>query len=514
MNSKRLGICTNCNQNEGKYRCPRCSAVTCSLNCCNEHKSNNNCTGIKDKIDFVPYHAMNGDVLRKDMRFLMNLSSKIQVSSRDPLLHQRQDRNTNDRFRSLCSASKFKKIRLFLQPIGMAKHQNNQTYITKSQTNNKNILKTIHWTISIQFNTHQLLLHNINENNTLLSVLKNLKNDKFQQLKSNTIVSKIMNQNKIFDSQNNNHNMEIEHKDNILHKYYKYFDNTNLIRVPMLPKKKKHKHKKHALKHENATHNKNVSVSETIARSVIEDSVLPLFWNALSFNNPVIDDKDKLNVILKIPNHFMYIRINPMQSILEILKHKIISEHPEFIVLLPGEIDSGEYVIMDYMEHHQFDNCIKHNTNIQKQREKLKIEMDRKLNEKKLFGGKRNRYQKYKYNGKNHNKRMGGYKGKRFDERSNKNCNNSNGGDNGLSVRDLFNGNIMNDNKRCYGDMDGRSGNRGNYGTDEPVMKKMKYNENNKGKTFINPFTLNNNMNSNKQQQKQNSNQKNWYLYL
>eukprot|EP01083_Nonionella_stella_P137870 419489_1 len=95
---------------------------------------------------------------------------------------------------------------------------------------------------------------------------------------------------------------------------------------------------------------------------------------------------------------------------------------------------------------------------------------------------------------------MGGYKGKRFDGRSNKNCNNSNGGDNGLSVRDLFNGNIMNDNKRCYGDMNGRGGNRGN----EPVMKKMKYNENNKGKTFINPFTLNNNMNSNKQQQKQN----------
>lgn len=474
MSSKKLGVCHNCNKNEGKYRCPRCNAVSCSLKCCNQHKIRKDCNGTRDKIEFVALNKMNDISLQKDMKFLMDLSSKIDLSKREPLLHQHQDRDTNDRFRSLCSAAKSKKIRLFLQPIGMAKHQNNQTFITKSQPQ-KDIIKTIHWTMSIQFGKDQLLLHDIEENQTLISVLRNLKKQKFEKLESNTIINKFI--------KNDNDKMEIGHKDNILDKYNKYFNDMNYIR---LPKRKKSR--------------KNRNNSFEIARSVINDILYPNLWKSLSMDNVQIDDKDKLNIILKIPNHFMYLRINPNLSILSILKQKIINEYPEFIVLLPSEMKKGDYVIMDNMEQHQFGNTIKHNTKIQTQRQRLKVEMERKLNDKKLFNRHRNNNRRY-YNKHNNNNRNNHNKfGSSSNYRQfNKFHNKHQQIDNGLQARDLFNGNIINNgNKRNFNTMNGNN-NYNNYnGYKEPSNKKQRYHQTN---------------NLQQKTHKQN-NQNNWYLYL
>ena len=487
MTCKKLGICNNCNENDGKYRCPRCNAVSCSLKCCNEHKIRKDCNGSRDKIEFLRLGQMNDISLQRDMKFLMDLSSKIDLSKREPLLHQHQDRDTNDRFKSLCSAAKYKKIRLFLQPIGMAKHQNNQTFVTKSKSETKEdeIIKTIHWTMSIQFGKDQLLLHEIEENRTLISVLRNLKKEKFQKLESNTIINKIRKENSINNMENNdNDKMEIEHKDNILDEYDKYFNDTNYIR---LPKKKQSR--------------KNRNNSLEIARSVINDILYPNIWKSLSIDDKVktvqIDDKDKLNIILKIPNHFMHLRINPNLSILSILKQRIINEYPEFIVLLPSEMEKGDYVIMDNMQHTQFGNTIKHNTKIQTQRERLKVKMERELNDKKLFNRHRNNK---RYSHKNHH----------FKHNHNRHNNHNNynkynkwqRNDNGLKARDLFNGNIINGNKRNFHAMNGN--NNHNHNGYNGSTKRQRYNHNYHKTNNSQQLT----------QQKQGQNKPNWYLYM
>mmetsp|Transcript_1575 Transcript_1575/g.5675 ORF Transcript_1575/g.5675 Transcript_1575/m.5675 type:complete len:99 (+) Transcript_1575:173-469(+) len=37
--------CCVCASNPRKYCCPRCGALTCSLECCSEHKKQQSCTG-------------------------------------------------------------------------------------------------------------------------------------------------------------------------------------------------------------------------------------------------------------------------------------------------------------------------------------------------------------------------------------------------------------------------------------------------------------------------------------
>ena len=408
MHTKTFGICENCLVNQGKYRCPRCNAVSCSLKCCNEHKSKAICNGIKDKIDFLPLTKMNGNSLRRDMRFLSNLSSKIHVSSREPLFNQQQDRQTNNRFHSLCSTAKSKQIRLFLQPQMMAKHRDNQTFVTKNDQK-----RTIHWTLSVQFGSNQYLLHGINENETLLSVLRGI------------------NMRKTGDE------------------YDKYLNDINLIRLPS--SKPTSKRQKKELN------------SEQIVRSVIEESVLCNLWNIVS-----IKEEQKMSVVIRIPNHFMFIRVDPCKPILSILRQKIITEYPEFLLLLPSEGEQGGFVIVDFVERQQFANLIRHNTKIHQQRKKLKVEMENKLNEKKLFH-RDNRNQQFRKNG--------------YKQNGNRRQN-----ENGLKAKDLFNGNIANDaNKRKMNRMNN------SYGQ-PPAMKRMRYNQTgNQGKQ---------------------NNDTNWYLYM
>ncbi|KAA0172049.1 hypothetical protein FNF28_00366 [Cafeteria roenbergensis] len=39
MNSARFQVCRVCKENEGRYTCPRCNAVYCSVRCYQEHNS-------------------------------------------------------------------------------------------------------------------------------------------------------------------------------------------------------------------------------------------------------------------------------------------------------------------------------------------------------------------------------------------------------------------------------------------------------------------------------------------
>ena len=50
----RLGRCQTCQVNDGKYRCPGCEFVSCSLDCVKMHKKEKSCDGVRNKSKFVP----------------------------------------------------------------------------------------------------------------------------------------------------------------------------------------------------------------------------------------------------------------------------------------------------------------------------------------------------------------------------------------------------------------------------------------------------------------------------
>lgn len=64
----KLGICEQCSEVEAKYTCPQCEIKTCCLNCVNQHKKENSCSGVrvktayKSKADFTDLDLLSGKV--------------------------------------------------------------------------------------------------------------------------------------------------------------------------------------------------------------------------------------------------------------------------------------------------------------------------------------------------------------------------------------------------------------------------------------------------------------------
>lgn len=46
--------CAQCGEGAARYRCPRCSIRTCSLECVRGHKKDTGCTGKRDRTAYVP----------------------------------------------------------------------------------------------------------------------------------------------------------------------------------------------------------------------------------------------------------------------------------------------------------------------------------------------------------------------------------------------------------------------------------------------------------------------------
>ena len=55
--------CEVCCNEEHKYRCPACDIRTCSMTCVRQHKQNTKCTGVRDKVGFVPVKEFNEETL-------------------------------------------------------------------------------------------------------------------------------------------------------------------------------------------------------------------------------------------------------------------------------------------------------------------------------------------------------------------------------------------------------------------------------------------------------------------
>ncbi|KAI9337162.1 hypothetical protein DFJ73DRAFT_15261 [Zopfochytrium polystomum] len=63
-------LCAICRQSPAKYRCPGCSAESCSLACTKQHKANAPCTGVRDRTAHVRMSQYSEQTMMSDYCFL------------------------------------------------------------------------------------------------------------------------------------------------------------------------------------------------------------------------------------------------------------------------------------------------------------------------------------------------------------------------------------------------------------------------------------------------------------
>ena len=63
-------LCPICYTSPPKYRCPRCSMQTCSLECSQAHKLRASCSGVRDPAKYIPKREMKPSTIDMDFNFL------------------------------------------------------------------------------------------------------------------------------------------------------------------------------------------------------------------------------------------------------------------------------------------------------------------------------------------------------------------------------------------------------------------------------------------------------------
>eukprot|EP00941_MAST-03F_sp_MAST-3F-sp1_P005335 g5335.t1 len=82
FSSVGVGVCSVCNKNPKKYRCPRCNCETCSLKCVKKHKAEAGCSGKRNKTAFVELRDMDDRQFTSDYHFVQDIDRTVDTSKR------------------------------------------------------------------------------------------------------------------------------------------------------------------------------------------------------------------------------------------------------------------------------------------------------------------------------------------------------------------------------------------------------------------------------------------------
>lgn len=123
-------LCSTCSE-PSKYRCPKCSIFSCSLNCVKAHKKQNGCDGIRDKTAFVSLEEFKDHHLHSDLHYLEDILRTLDNA-------QRMKRNYGfmhylpPNLFKLQTAAKRRKTELCIFPIMFSKRKASTTYLRYS----------------------------------------------------------------------------------------------------------------------------------------------------------------------------------------------------------------------------------------------------------------------------------------------------------------------------------------------------------------------------------------------
>ena len=123
-NNTKMGNCRMCIEDEttttvgeGKYRCPKCLLISCSLKCINKHKEKFNCDGKRDRFQFVNLKEMEDKHVTSDFRFLEEATEvldrakrkRTRISSKNKNGQNNNNNNNNNNKRKRNSNNKKRK---------------------------------------------------------------------------------------------------------------------------------------------------------------------------------------------------------------------------------------------------------------------------------------------------------------------------------------------------------------------------------------------------------------------
>lgn len=190
MSSDKL--CSVCFDHEFKYKCPKCSVRTCSLECNKRHKVQNDCDGKIDNTKFIPKKELSDSTLHlnRDYNFLMKLNRDITVNKTDLRTNAKNmfkrtnnsyNRNRNNKrlkvpddprlpivqeiYPNPQTMIKRENVLVILLPDGMSRAVSNKTGYDKKL---QNFTWTIQWIFEGKDLKKDFISYRINENLSLI----------------------------------------------------------------------------------------------------------------------------------------------------------------------------------------------------------------------------------------------------------------------------------------------------------------------------------------------------------
>lgn len=124
--SQRTSTCEECRQVESVYFCPRCQIRTCSLKCVRAHKERTQCSGKRNRSEFLPVCRMTDNTLRNDYFFLEDVLN--QTSNKKLKTETLNNVSTNKNRRRLASQAQQRGVTLQLMPSIMERSKKNSSF--------------------------------------------------------------------------------------------------------------------------------------------------------------------------------------------------------------------------------------------------------------------------------------------------------------------------------------------------------------------------------------------------
>jgi hypothetical protein len=119
--------CEECRQVDSVYVCPGCQIRTCSLKCVQAHKERTQCSGKRNRSEFLPVCRMTDNTLRNDYFFLEDV---LNQTSNKKLKTETSNSNAspNKNRRRLVSQAQQRGVTLQLMPSIMERSKKNSSF--------------------------------------------------------------------------------------------------------------------------------------------------------------------------------------------------------------------------------------------------------------------------------------------------------------------------------------------------------------------------------------------------
>lgn len=122
------GVCTECRAAAPIYQCPGCMIRTCSLACVQGHKKRTECSGKRNRGEFVPMNRMTDGTMRSDYFFLEEVLEQIPRSGKRAKTLEGSSQNKSKKFRRLLQQAEKRGTSLQLMPSMMVRHKTNTSW--------------------------------------------------------------------------------------------------------------------------------------------------------------------------------------------------------------------------------------------------------------------------------------------------------------------------------------------------------------------------------------------------